>query len=42
MPPTEVREGTEAATLSRAKGSDEAFALLSDLPSYDDPAAQDQ
>jgi type III restriction enzyme len=34
MPPTEIREGREAAVLARAKDSAQVFDLLSSLPSY--------
>jgi len=34
MPPTDIREGRQVVALSRAKGSQAAFDLLSSLPSY--------
>lgn len=34
MPPTEIREGRQVLELTRAKGSEKAFELLSQLPSY--------
>lgn len=37
MPPTAVRLGRDVVGLSRAKGSDEAFDLLSGLPTYTIP-----